>query len=96
MTPHRYLIDIYNEFREDLQAAEVPPSEVCKRAWFCHVWNHHPELRHITIATGKENFGRCTVCQDCEDRINKARKSGNQAVRRVCAPHIDLTSLWIV
>eukprot|EP00965_Chrysotila_dentata_P095825 3167389-Pleurochrysis_carterae.AAC.1 len=34
-----------------------------------------PELKGIGIASGKENFGRCTVCGDLEEAIRKARYS---------------------
>ena len=89
-TPHRFLVDIYSEFVEDLTAAEVPVSEICKRQWFCYVWHGNPELlvAHITIASGKENFGRCTKCQESEERIGKARR-GNDTLtthRPYCAP----------
>eukprot|EP00965_Chrysotila_dentata_P016084 533033-Pleurochrysis_carterae.AAC.1 len=36
-----------------------------------------PELGHIAISSGKENFGRCTVCGDIEFALRKARQSGN-------------------
>ena len=44
-TPHRYLLDIHQEFLEDLHAAEVPANEICRRAWFSHVFAYHLELR---------------------------------------------------
>ena len=77
MTPHRFLIDIYTEFVEDMVAAHIPAAEQCTRQWFCHLWNFHPELSHITIASGKENFGRCTKCQEAEERLQKARKGSD-------------------
>ena len=77
MTPHRFLIDIYNEFVEDLTAAGIGEQEVCTRQWFCYIWNYHPQLSHVTIASGKENFGRCTKCQEAEERIGKARKGSD-------------------
>ena len=76
MTPHRYLVDIYSEFIEDLRAADIVDSQICTRAWFCHLFAYHPELRHITIASGKENFGRCDECSKHEQKIADARKQG--------------------
>ena len=77
MTPHRFLVDIYMEFSEDMVAAGIPAMEHCTRQWFCHLWNFHPQLSHITIASGKENFGRCTNCQEAEERLGKARKGSD-------------------
>ena len=77
MTPHRFLIDIYTECVEDMIAANIPAEEQCTRQWFCHLWNYHPQLSHITIASGKENFGRCTKCQEAEERLGKARKGSD-------------------
>eukprot|EP00965_Chrysotila_dentata_P253326 6211190-Pleurochrysis_carterae.AAC.1 len=34
-----------------------------------------PEFRGIGIASGKENFGRCTTCGNLEEAIRKARYS---------------------
>ena len=79
MTPHRYMVDIHAEFTEDLRAAEVPDEQICARAWFAHVFAYHPELKHVTIASGKENFGRCTLCAQYEEEIKKARASGKLA-----------------
>eukprot|EP00965_Chrysotila_dentata_P074765 2470564-Pleurochrysis_carterae.AAC.1 len=36
-----------------------------------------PELGHIAVSSGKENFGRFTVCGDIEFTLRKARQSGN-------------------
>lgn len=76
MTPHRFLLDIHQEFVDDVRAAEVPRAEIAQRAWFNHVFAYHPELHHISIASGKENFGRCTDCARLEEKITAARKKG--------------------
>lgn len=76
MTPFRYLVDIHQEFVEDLRAAGIAEEDICARAWFSHIFAYHPELRHVTIASGKENFGRCTTCAGLEQKIADARKKG--------------------
>ena len=80
MTPHRFICDIHQEYVEDMRAAEIPQSERCGRWWFGHVFTYHPELSHITIASGKENFGRCTTCADLEQKIKDARKTGDDTL----------------
>ena len=74
-----------------MRAADIDDSQICTRAWFCHLFAYHPELRHITIASGKENFGRCDECSKHEQKIADARKQG--ASRRL---RMRLASLHIL
>eukprot|EP00965_Chrysotila_dentata_P146348 4832796-Pleurochrysis_carterae.AAC.1 len=46
------------------------------RVWFSKIFRTHPDLEHITVASGKENFGRCTVCSSLQEEIRRAQKSG--------------------
>eukprot|EP00965_Chrysotila_dentata_P204748 6182521-Pleurochrysis_carterae.AAC.1 len=45
--------------------------------WFGHIFRVARELSHIAIASGKENFGRCTLCGDLECALRAARQRGD-------------------
>eukprot|EP00965_Chrysotila_dentata_P189923 6173596-Pleurochrysis_carterae.AAC.1 len=64
----------YQEYSDDLKAAGAE-SEIVSRTWFGHIFRVSPKLADIGIASGKENFGRCTICGDLEETIRKARYS---------------------
>eukprot|EP00965_Chrysotila_dentata_P083804 2766211-Pleurochrysis_carterae.AAC.3 len=51
--------------------------QLVSRAWFQHVFREAPALSKITIASGKESFGRCTTCGNLEEAVKKARLGGN-------------------
>eukprot|EP00965_Chrysotila_dentata_P254658 6211951-Pleurochrysis_carterae.AAC.2 len=76
LTPFRYMKDIYEEYADDLIAAGQG-DDVFSRTRFNHIFRTSPDLANIGIASGKENFGRCTVCGDLEEAIKSARKSGD-------------------
>ena len=54
-------------------------SHRCTLAWFCNVFRKDPRLSHITIASGKENFGRCSECSRFSDELKQAIKAGDAA-----------------
>eukprot|EP00965_Chrysotila_dentata_P141807 4687259-Pleurochrysis_carterae.AAC.1 len=76
LTPHRFLRDIYEEYANDMKAAGAA-DHIESPTRFSHIFRVSPELCHIAIASGKENFGRCTVCGDLECALRAARKTGN-------------------
>eukprot|EP00965_Chrysotila_dentata_P058353 1934920-Pleurochrysis_carterae.AAC.1 len=55
----------------DVRAAEIPSED-----WFRKIFRTTLELQHIQIASGKEIFGRCSMCTRLAHAISKARKSG--------------------
>eukprot|EP00965_Chrysotila_dentata_P095224 3147535-Pleurochrysis_carterae.AAC.1 len=64
------------EYLEDLKASGSAEYAVSP-TWFAHVFRCAPELSKIGLATGKENFGRCSIWGDLEEAIRKARFAGN-------------------
>ena len=63
------------EFKDDMAAANVPACEMCSPDWFAKVFRKNSHLAHITIASGKQNFGRCRTCVMLEQKITSARKA---------------------
>eukprot|EP00965_Chrysotila_dentata_P101244 3343115-Pleurochrysis_carterae.AAC.1 len=57
-------------------STDVPASEIASEDWFRKVFRTAPELQHIEIACGIENFGRCSTCTRLAHAIDKACKSG--------------------
>lgn len=47
---------------DDLRAAGVAEKEICSRDWFGKLLRNESLLSHVTIASGKENFGKCDDC----------------------------------
>ena len=65
------------EFIKDLKSSsDVRAAEIPSEDWFRKVFRTAPELQHIQIASGKENFGRCSTCTRLAHALSKARKSG--------------------
>eukprot|EP00965_Chrysotila_dentata_P060699 2010999-Pleurochrysis_carterae.AAC.1 len=64
------------EYADDMKAAGAA-DHIVSPTWFGHIFRVAPELCHIAIASGKENFGRCTVCGDLEFALRAARKAGD-------------------
>eukprot|EP00965_Chrysotila_dentata_P066070 2187305-Pleurochrysis_carterae.AAC.1 len=60
--------------------AGIPDREVCKKDWFTFVFKADPRLADITIASGKENFGRCSTCSTFDVEIKVAQKAGDAKV----------------
>eukprot|EP00965_Chrysotila_dentata_P193050 6175512-Pleurochrysis_carterae.AAC.1 len=61
-----------------MRAANTPESQIYSAVWFGHVFRTSPRLDHITIASGKENFGRCTTCGNLEAALHAARCDGDR------------------
>eukprot|EP00965_Chrysotila_dentata_P103078 3403329-Pleurochrysis_carterae.AAC.1 len=68
--------DLLLEYAADMAAAGSADN-IASPTWFGHVFRVAPELAHIVIASGKENFGRCTKCGDLEFALREARKRGD-------------------
>lgn len=49
MTPHRHMQEIWEEFKDDMQAAGSPACEICGRAWFADLFKKDPRLAHVTF-----------------------------------------------
>eukprot|EP00965_Chrysotila_dentata_P011509 376733-Pleurochrysis_carterae.AAC.1 len=64
------------EFVTDQLAAGRMTATITSRVWFSKTFRTHPDLEHTTVASGKENFGRCTVCSSLQEAIRQAQKSG--------------------
>eukprot|EP00965_Chrysotila_dentata_P233263 6199493-Pleurochrysis_carterae.AAC.1 len=64
------------EYADDLSTAKEADLLV-SRTWFNHLFRVAPELSTIGIASGKENFGRCTTCGNLEEAIRSARARGD-------------------
>eukprot|EP00965_Chrysotila_dentata_P232016 6198715-Pleurochrysis_carterae.AAC.1 len=74
------LIDGYmhsQEFVEDMRAAGAGCLRICTEVWSGEIFRTEPSLAHITIASGKKNFGRCTICGNLEAAIKIARNAGD-------------------
>eukprot|EP00965_Chrysotila_dentata_P248513 6208371-Pleurochrysis_carterae.AAC.1 len=65
---------MHSEYAEDLIAAGQG-EDVFSRTRFNQTFRTSPELANIGIASGKEKFGRCTMCGDLEEAIKSSRKS---------------------
>ena len=72
----------------------TPANEICGKDWFMHMFKTAPELQHILVSSGKENFGRCTECFKLEQAVKEARATGDaQAlldVKRARQSHLQL------
>eukprot|EP00965_Chrysotila_dentata_P077449 2556503-Pleurochrysis_carterae.AAC.1 len=83
MTPHHSILPFAcsQDFCKDCRSEGVPKMEICEENWFRRIFKEAPELCNITIASGKENFGRCSTFFRLEAEIKQAKASGDaQAV----------------
>ena len=64
------------EYKEDMSAAGLSEC-TCSMAWFCHVFRTDQRVAHITVASGKENFGRCSECSAFADDLRVAIRNGD-------------------
>eukprot|EP00965_Chrysotila_dentata_P031185 1037958-Pleurochrysis_carterae.AAC.1 len=62
---------------KDCRAEGVPDDEIAQYNWFVKIFKEAPELRKVTIASGKENFGRCATCFRLEAEIKNAFAPGD-------------------
>eukprot|EP00965_Chrysotila_dentata_P128988 4264022-Pleurochrysis_carterae.AAC.2 len=51
---------------------------ICCEAWFGHVFRTNARLAHVTIASGKKSFERCTTVGNLETAIKAARRDGDR------------------
>eukprot|EP00965_Chrysotila_dentata_P028442 944913-Pleurochrysis_carterae.AAC.1 len=63
------------KFTADLLARGIARDDIAGYNWFNHVFRTSPELADIEIASGKENFGQCSLCVEVEEEIRQARNS---------------------
>ena len=60
-----------------MRAKRIPESQICGIDWFRYTFRTNVALADIDIASGKENFGRCSLCHELEEAIKAARRSGD-------------------
>lgn len=66
-----------------MQTKRVPANEIVGKDWFSRIFKREPELADIVIASGKENFGRCTKCTELENDLRAERSAANPDVDKI-------------